>query len=148
MHLLRVALSCLLVAGCASQAVAGPGPRRAERRDDRRDRRTEMRTGWSKLGERWVQGGRDRDVIEVGRRDGVFRSIAIKAEHSALVLDDVRVVFGDGTSFSPGTRLVFNQGTWSRDIDLPGGNRVIRRVEFRYGNLPGGGRAQVELWAR
>jgi hypothetical protein len=31
-------------------------------------------------------------------------------------------------------------------IDLPGGARVIRRVEFRYGNLPGGGRARVELW--
>ena len=56
------------------------------------------------------------------------------------------VVFGDGTSFSPDTRLTFGQGSWSRDIDLPGGNRVIKRVEFRYGNLPGGGRAQLELW--
>jgi hypothetical protein len=32
-------------------------------------------------------------------------------------------------------------------IDLPGDARVIRSVEFRYGNLPGGGRAKAELWA-
>ena len=57
-------------------------------------------------------------------------------------------MFADGTSFSPGTRLVFGQGSWSRDIDLPGGGRAIRRVEFRYGNLPGGGKSQLELWAR
>jgi hypothetical protein len=90
----------------------------------------------------------DRDVIKVGRDDGRFSVIKLKAEHSALELFDVNVVFGDGTSFSPGTRLVFGQGSWSRTIDLPGGNRTIRRVEFRYGNLPGGGRAQLELWAR
>jgi hypothetical protein len=40
----------------------------------------------------------------------------------------------------------FAPNTKTRVIDLPGGARVIRRVEFRYGNLPGGGRAQVELW--
>ena len=136
-----------LLAGCVVRpATADPG--RAERRDDRHDRRVEARTGWDKLGERWIQGGRDRDVIHVGRRDGSFRVIKLRAEHSALVLDEVRVVFGDGTSFSPGTRVVFDRGTWSRDIDLPGGARVIKRVELRYGNLPGGGRAQVDLWAR
>ena len=64
----------------------------------------------------------------------------------ALELYDVRVVFGDGSTYSPATRLVFAPGSTSRVIDLPGGARVIRRVEFRYGNLPGGGRAQVEVW--
>jgi hypothetical protein len=125
-----------------------PAPRAAERRDDVHDARVEAMTGWDKLGERWIQGGVDRDVIHVGRDDGRFTTIKLKAEHSALELFDVVVVFGDGTSFSPGTRLVFGQGAWSRDLDLPGGNRAIRRVEFRYGNLPGGGKAQLELWAR
>ena len=124
------------------------GPRAAERRNDVHDARVEAMTGWDKLGERWVQGGVDRDVIHVGRDDGRFTKIKLKAEHSALELFDVQVVFADGTAFSPGTRLVFGQGAWSRDIDLPGGARAIRRVEFRYGNLPGGGKAQLELWAR
>lgn len=130
----------------------GPGPqaaeRRAERRDDRRDARFDARSGWDKLGERWVNGSADRDVIHVGRGDGRFAKIQLVVEHSALELYDVDVVFGDGSHFSPNTRLTFGSNSTTRVIDLPGGTRAIRRVEFRYGNLPGGGRAQVELWAR
>lgn len=152
MRTARIALSLVLVSSLSACVVRGGGGRNstaaAERRDDRHDRKVEAMTGWDKLGERWVNGGADRDVIQVGRRDGRFRVIKLKAEHSALELFDVNVIFGDGTSFSPGTRLVFGQGSWSRTIDLPGGDRVIRRVEFRYGNLPGGGRAQLELWAQ
>ena len=67
-------------------------------------------------------------------------------EHSAVELFDVVIVFGNGEVFSPGTRLIFGQGATSREIDLPGNARHIDRVEFRYGNLPGGGRAQIEVW--
>jgi hypothetical protein len=49
---------------------------------------------------------------------------------------------------APDTRLVFGEDSWSRIIDLPGAHRVIRKVEFKYKNLPGGGRAQIELWAK
>lgn len=120
----------------------------AERRDDAADRRVEDRTGWEKLGERMVDGKADRDVIAVTRAEGRFTRVMLVAEHSALEMFDVDVTFGDGEHFSPGTRLVFGENTRSRVIDLPGGERVIRKVEFRYGNLPGGGRAQIELWAR
>ena len=131
----------VLAAGCG-------GARRAERRDDLRDRRTEALTGWNKLGERWVDGAVDRDTIQVGGGEGRFTVVTLKVEHSALELFDVTFVFGDGSVFSPPTRLVFGQGETSRVIDLPGGARVIRRVDVSYANLPGGGRAQVELWAR
>lgn len=143
-RIISLAWLALFLAAC----VVRPASATPERRDDRRDRRVEAVTGWNKLGERWVEGRRDRDVISVGRRDGTFTVIKLKSEHSALRLDNVRVVFGDGTSWSPDTRLVFGQGSWTRDIDLPGGARVIRSVELRYGNLPGGGRAQIELWGR
>lgn len=95
-----------------------------------------------------VDGKGDRDSIGVGRADGKFTRIQIIVEMSSLVLDDVVVTFGDGTTFSPTTRLVFDQNSKSRVIDLPGGARVIRKVDFKYGNLPGGGRAQVELWGK
>ncbi len=104
--------------------------------------------GWKKLGERPVNGRLDRDVIQVGADDGAFTSIQIKVENSALEMFDVKVVFGNGESFSPNTRLVFGRDSVSRVIDLPGAARVIRRVEFRYGNLPGGGNARVELWGK
>ena len=103
---------------------------------------------WKKLGERTVNGKFDKDVIEVGADDGLFTAIQVKVEGSALEMYDIKVVFGNGTSFSPTTRLVFGKDSWTRLIDLPGDKRIIKRVEFKYGNLPGGGNARVELWGR
>lgn len=108
----------------------------------------ELRGGWEKLGERVVNGAQDRDVIHVGRAEGVFTTIEVRVDGSALVMEDIRVVFGNGEVFEPKTRLVFSKDTRSRAIDLPGNRRIIKRVEFKYGNLPGGGRAHVELFGR
>ena len=113
-----------------------------------REYRVESRVDWNKLGERWVDGTHDRDVIPVGARAGAYRRIMIVVENSALEMRDVVVYFDDGTAFSPPTRHVFAANTRSHVIDLPGSRRNIRSVEFRYGNLPGGGRAQAELWAQ
>ena len=144
-----VGLGTLALAPSIADAQRRGRERRQERRDDVQDRAAEAMTGWTRLGERWVQpGGVDHDTIVVTGAAGTFRQIALRVEHSALELFDVNVTFGDGQQFSPGTRLVFARDTPSRTIDLPGGNRVIRRVDFRYANLPGGGRAQLELWAR
>jgi hypothetical protein len=101
---------------------------------------------WERLGVRTVNGGNDHDIIHVGRAEGRFRKIQIVVDHSAIEMFEVLVVFGDGSVYSAPTRLVFGPNTTTRVIDLPGGARVIKRVEFHYGNLPGGGRAQVELW--
>lgn len=111
------------------------------------DRKFDRASNWDKLGERWVEGRIDRDQIKVGKKDGRFVAIAVVVEHSAVELYDMVVTFGDGSTWSPNTRLTFGQGTTSRVIDLPGDARFIKKVEFRYGNLPGGGKAQVELWA-
>lgn len=119
-----------------------------ERRDRREDARPEALVGWTKLGERWVNGAVDHDTIAVGADEGTYSRILLRVEHSSLEMFDVVVTFGDGSTFSPQTRHVFSPNTNSHSIDLPGNRRVIRRVDFRYGNLPGGGRAQLELWAR
>ena len=119
-----------------------------ERRDDKGDKRIEATTGWEKLGERTVNGKADRDTITVGAKEGRFETIQIKVEHSALEMFDVLVTFADGTTFSPPTRLVFRNGDISKVIDLPGDKRTIKKVRFAYGNLPGGGNATVELWAK
>lgn len=140
-------IAALCLAFLSTACVVRTARPRPERRDDRRDARVDAASPWDKLGERWVQGGADHDAIHVGRDDGRYRQLKLVVEHSALEMRDVVVIFGDGSRFSPDTRMVFGQGTTSRTIDLPGGDRVIRRIEFRYGNLPGGGRAQVEAWA-
>lgn len=134
-----------LSAGCAHERKEPPREARHEARDEVPPA-AKRRGDWTKLGERWVDGEHDRDVISVGARDGSFRRLMIVVEHSALEMYDVDVVFGDGSSFSPRTRHVFGPDTRSTIIDLPGDRRVIRTVAFRYGNLPGGGKAQAELW--
>lgn len=102
--------------------------------------------GWRLLGERVVNGRVDHDVIDVGARDGVFQKLEVRVKGSALEMYDIKIVFGNGEDMHPDTRLVFGKGSWSRQIDLPGNTRVVRRVEFKYGNLPGGGRARVKLF--
>jgi hypothetical protein len=126
----------------------GCGHHPDHRRAQPAEYRATSRADWNKLGERWVDGTRDRDVIPVGARDGAYRRIMIVVENSALEMHDVTVHFADGTSFSPPTRHVFEANTRSHVIDLPGSRRNIQSIEFRYGNLPGGGRAQAELWAQ
>lgn len=140
-----IVAACAVFTAFGSSAVAQRG---RERRNDRRDRVTEAVTSWTKLGEHWVNAGADQDTVLAGASQGRYRRVMLKVEHSALEMFDVRITFGDGSTFSPPTRLVFGQGSTSRVIDLPGDARVIRQVQFRYGNLPGGGRAQVELWAQ
>jgi len=58
------------------------------------------------------------------------------------------VVTSETVPLSPAVRHVYGPNSRSRVIGSPGASRIIRSVEFRYGNLPGGGRAVAELWAQ
>ena len=60
------------------------------------------------------------------------------------------MIFGNGERFSPGTRFYFGRDSRSRVIDLPGDARVIRRIEFAYKSVRGGGdgRATIEVYGR
>jgi hypothetical protein len=107
-----------------------------------------MRNGYTYLGERLVNGGADHDVIHVGRADGRFTGIMIVVENAPVEIFDVVVTFGDGQHQDIPTRLVYGPDSTSRMIDLAGGARVVRKVDFRYGNLRGQGQAKVELWGR
>jgi hypothetical protein len=139
----RTALLLITIGGTVACAHRQP-----ERRVARRAAAVESAGDWQRLGEQRVDGTHDRDVIAVGAREGAFRHLMIVVEDSAVELEDVVVNFTDGSRFSPDTRLVFGANSRSGMIDLPGAKRVIRNVAFRYGNLPGGGRAHVQLWAK
>ncbi|MGE0404038.1 MAG: hypothetical protein AB7T06_45445 [Kofleriaceae bacterium] len=107
--------------------------------------------GWTMLGEQKVGGGRrgDRDRIRVGRDEGRFRQLTIVVLDSDIELYDVKVKFGRGPMFDPRIKsAVFREGTRTRVIDLPGDRRVIRSIEFAYRNLPGGGKARVQVWGK
>lgn len=67
---------------------------------------------------------------------------------SDLELIDMVIKFGNNTTFKPKVKHFFKEGARTRVIDLPGNNRFIKEIELTYANLPGGGKAQVEVWGR
>jgi len=102
--------------------------------------------GWVPLGERTVNGQVDHDRIEAGKYEGKFSKLTMVVENSDLELIDFKIVFGDRTEYHPKLSHVFREGQRTRAIDLPPGEAVIRFIDFKYRNLPGGGEARVQVW--
>lgn len=117
-------------------AISG-GIARAERWDSK---------GWVKLGEREVNGRVDHDRIDVGRHEGKFTKLTLYVENSDLELLDFEIAFSNREKFHPEVRHLFKEGARTRVIDLPGDERTIKSIDLKYKNLPGGGRARVEVW--
>jgi hypothetical protein len=103
---------------------------------------------WELLGARRVSFAAERDVIVVGAREGLFNAVRIDVDGGDLEMFDIRLTFGDGSSWSPETRVSFREGSRSRRIDLPGAARLIRNIEFRYRSTVRRGRATVRAYGR
>ncbi len=105
-------------------------------------------TGWTKLGEQTVNGGKDKDTIRVGKYKGAFDQLTLVVTDSDLELTNFTVVFPKGDKWSPSLRHTFKEGSRSHSIDLPGKDRVINKIVLNYANLPGGGKAKVAVYGR
>ena len=104
--------------------------------------------GWTLLGERTVDGSVDHDRIAVGRNEGKFKRAMIVVLDSDLEMIDFSIGFGKGAPYHPELKAFFRESTRTRALDLPGDRRVIKYIDFTYRNLPGGGRARVQVWAK
>ena len=103
--------------------------------------------GWTKLGERDVNGNVDKDRIEVGRYEGKFTKLSVVVRDSDLEMIDFSIKFGRGPEWRPdNVNHYFRENTRTRMIDFPGDERTIKYIDFKYRNLAGGGRAKVEVW--
>jgi hypothetical protein len=103
---------------------------------------------WELLGERRVTFAVDHDAIAVGAREGLFTVVRLEVEGGTLEMYNIRLTFGNGDTWSPNTRVLFREGSWSRTIDLPGPARVIRKIEFWYRSRLRRGQATVRLFGR
>jgi hypothetical protein len=117
-----------------------------DRRDDfvRHDEWHGHRADWVRIGTVSVGRNEERDLLEVPGRER-FRAIMFRVESGDLVLDDLKVTFGDDSSFSPTGNIVFRQGQQSGIIDLPGDSRDIKRIRFLHRALNRSG-AVVEVY--
>lgn len=102
---------------------------RADRERERdRDRRRER---WEKLGERHVGRREELDTIDLNDRRR-YTAVWFEVPEGALEMDKIKITFGNKDTFSPDTRLLFREGERTPLIDLPGGDREITRIGFRY----------------
>ncbi len=123
----RLLIACA-AAGLAPHAVADPG-------------------GWRLLSERSVRLLGDRDEILVTARRGTMRRIRLRVLDHGVEFFDVSVHFANGEQFDAPVRSFIRAGGQTRAIDLPGRDRVIRRVVLTYRTRRGAdGRARVQLW--
>lgn len=104
---------------------------------------------WVFLGQRHVTDKVERDSIEVTASEGTFEAIQLRVKRSAVRFVSVTVVYGTGTSDDLELRDVIPAGGKSRALDLRGGNRVIKRINFVYEAKSLGRRgAIVEVFGR
>lgn len=99
-----------------------------------------MQNDWKIIGERSVKFSSDRDVIRVGGNDW-YSKLKIKVVDAPLHISNFDVIFENGERFDVAIKEDIRKGGESRVIDLPGQERRIDRIEFRYrttGKLKGG----------
>ncbi len=125
----------------------------AEAQRGRDDWRPENRTDWDFLGKAEIGTRLERDVIEVGRREGRFSAIGFTVAGSDVRIEDLRIVYVGGEVDELRVRDFFKAGTRSRPIDLPGRGSFIQRIEVTY-RAPGpvriefyGERRREPVWA-
>ena len=100
---------------------------------------------WNLIGEKKVSFLVDKDIIQVKGNDN-YRQIKLKAKDGPVHILDMDVHFENGDKFDVAIKQKFANGGESRVIDLPGGSRNIKKIEFWYearGFAKGRGRVQV-----
>lgn len=117
---------------CAGLLAADAQAQRRDRDDDRRggDR-------WTQLGCRTVSFiGRDRDSIQVGRREGRFKAIRLAARGNDVEMLDLKVVYANGEPDDIPVRSLIRQGSQTRPLDLRGRERAIQQIDMTYRSRP------------
>ncbi len=84
------------------------------------------------LGERTVAFKADHDVVQVGRYDGLFRSLHFVVEKNNIEIFNIVITYGNGERERLETRLIFSADSRSRALTFEGGKRRIKTIAFTY----------------
>ena len=99
------------------------------------------------IADKRVGFGVDHGVIVTGNSNDDFRKLKLRVTDGPLKMYDMKVYFDNGDVQDISIRFHIPQGGESRVIDLDGGLRHIKRIEFWY-ETKGfrKGRARVAVW--
>jgi hypothetical protein len=125
-----------------------PPPPPPPRHEPRGEEYTDWKArGWISLGEHTVDGRVDTDMYEYSQKMGKISRIMIVVLDSDLELLECKITSVMGDIHTPQVDRFFREGSRTRPIELPKGE-ILRKVELRYKNITGGGRARVQVWAK
>jgi len=110
---------------------------------------TGTKAEWKFIGDKNVRFGVDHDVIHCGVVNDNFRQIKLKVTDGPIKIYDMKVYFDNGDVQDISIRNQIRQGGESRVIDLNGGLRGLKKIEFTYETKGvARGRARVAVWGR
>ena len=84
------------------------------------------------LGEQSIPFKGEQGIINVSSYNGWLKAIYFKVESNDIELFDMVITYRNGERENIDTRLIFNEATRSRVINLEGEIRHIRSIEFVY----------------
>ena len=87
---------------------------------------------WEKLGSRKVNFTIDKDVIQLGAKEGAFSKLMIKVTGGAINMHRMIIHYGNGGKEEIPLKHSFSKGKNSRMIDIKGRVRLIKNVTFWY----------------
>lgn len=87
---------------------------------------------WRVIGTTEANFAADHDAIVVTGPYDNFRRLKFKVTDAPLQIVRMQITYDGGTTHKIDTRYNIPKGGESRVIDLPGGSRSIRRIDFWY----------------
>lgn len=103
--------------------------------------------GWHRVGEVRVDGRGDTDRLRFARDETRFTRLVFFADRGDVDLDEITIVFADGSEYTPAFRDRIEEGTRTRVVRLPARHPPIDEVRFRYGTDPDDD-AKLDVWGR
>ncbi len=98
------------------------------------------------FGAKYVGFGVDTDVIRVGRKIGKFENIWLQVLDNDIYMQDLKVVYEDGTSKTYPINATFSKLTRSERFALDG-SQFVKEIELSYRSKPGfSGQARIEVF--
>jgi hypothetical protein len=119
-------------------------------------------SGWVMLGAQTAdffrvtsgKAGFDRDVIPVGKNEGGFKKIRVNVRDRAITLNELRVVYSNGTEDIIPIKTKVEAGAAFGPLDLKNGGKPIKEILAYYrsrifdAKAVGKGKAIVEVWGQ
>jgi hypothetical protein len=119
-------------------------------------------SGWVMLGAQTAdffrvtsgKAGFDRDVIPVGKNEGGFKKIRVNVRERAITLNELRVVYTNGTEDIIPVKTKVEAGAAFGPLDLKNGGKPIKEILAYYrsrifdAKAVGKGKAVVEVWGQ